>query len=466
MLPLPLTDGLDPTEKMKLLRKTRKLSRILGEVPIAVSINEPGSQPNTPADVHIGLTGLRQESPLSSSTSPPMTASSSSAKSPLLSVARLTSLRRSATMGHNHIMTIQWQGEVQRTRSLASLRTSLTIPPAAITTRPSPISPVEFSWPEKPPSVPPPDARVSPTRDDTHESAASSSVTSLHRRDSVLSVSSTTTARRRDSNASSILSPERTPEQVQRARAAKLTRQLGENLPPDVLLRASSPVPRLFAPTPSLVSFADSPMGQQDRHSGVRRSTSTKRVAPRGHPNPAKRPRSLDVRTSSGRVTDKDVDAKQRVLLRKSRSTSDKMRPMTASAVDMSPARKPHVVGPEADSDLDDDDLSRPLTSTVEKQRALNVWRARKMAQVRLCSSRFGLPSVSYAFVGSLEFVIRCIPPCRCLGMILHRPCSRLRISLRQTSRINPLRTNSNPLAVRDAIRTRHLFPLHPVRDL
>ena len=75
MLPLPLTDGLDPTEKMKLLRKTRKLSRILGEVPIAVSINEPGSQPNTPADVHIGLTGLRQESPLSSSTSPPMTAS-------------------------------------------------------------------------------------------------------------------------------------------------------------------------------------------------------------------------------------------------------------------------------------------------------------------------------------------------------------------------------------------------------
>lgn len=466
MLPLPLTDGLDPTEKMKLLRKTRKLSRILGEVPIAVSINEPGSQPNTPADVHIGLTGLRQESPLSSSTSPPMTASSSSAKSPLLSVARLTSLRRSATMGHNHIMTIQWQGEVQRTRSLASLRTSLTIPPAAITTRSSPISPVEFSWPEKPPSVPPPDARVSPTRDDTHESAASSSVTSLHRRDSVLSVSSTTTARRRDSNASSILSPERTPEQVQRARAAKLTRQLGENLPPDVLLRASSPVPRLFAPTPSLVSFADSPMGQQDRHSGVRRSTSTKRVAPRGHPNPAKRPRSLDVRTSSGLVTDKDVDAKQRVLLRKSRSTSDKMRPMTASAVDMSPARKPHVVGPEADSDLDDDDLSRPLTSTVEKQRALNVWRARKMAQVRLCSSRFGLPSVSYAFVGSLEFVIRCIPPCRCLGMILHRPCSRLRISLRQTSRINPLRTNSNPLAVRDAIRTRHLFPLHPVRDL
>ncbi|KAI1797783.1 hypothetical protein LXA43DRAFT_877545 [Ganoderma leucocontextum] len=379
VLPLPLTDGLDPSEKMKLLRKTRKLSRILGEVPIAVSINEAGSQPNTPADVHVGLPGLREESGLSRSTSPSMTPSSSPAKSPLLGVARLASLRRSATVGHNQIMTIQWHGEVQRTRSLASLRTSLTIPPAAITTRPSPISPVEFSWPEKPPPVPPPDTRVSPARDDTHESAASS-VTSLHRRDSVLSVSSTTTARRRDSTASSILSPERTSEQVQRARAAKLTRQLGENVPPDVLLRASSPIPRLFAPTPSSVSFADASMGPQDRHGGVRRSTSTKRVGTRDRPNPAKRPRSLDVRTSGGRGPDKEADAKQHALLRKSRSTSDKMRPMTVSAVEMSPARKPHIVDPDADSDLDDDDFSRPLT--IEKQRALNVRRARKMAQM------------------------------------------------------------------------------------
>ncbi|PIL32060.1 hypothetical protein GSI_06764 [Ganoderma sinense ZZ0214-1] len=381
VLPLPLTDGLNPTEKMKLLRKTRKLSRILGEVPIAVSINEPGSQPDTPADLHIGLPGLREQPAVSSSTSPSMPASSSPAKSSLLSVARLASLRRSATVGPNHIMTIQWQGEVQRTRSLASLRTSLTIPPAAITTRPSPISPVEFSWPENHPPVPPPDALVSPTPDDTHESAASSSATSLHRRDSVLSVSSSTTACRRDSTTSSI-SPERTPEQVQRARAAKLTRQLGENLPPDVLLRASSPEPRLFAPTPSLVSFADVSMGKQDCHGGVRRSTSTKRVAPRDRPNLAKRPRSLDVRAAGGRIPDADVDAKQRILLRKSRSTSDKMRPMTASAAEMPPARKPHGVDPDADSDLDDDDLSRPLTSTIEKQRALNVRRARKMAQV------------------------------------------------------------------------------------
>lgn len=384
VLPLPLADGLDPSEKMKLLRKTRKLSRILGEVPITVSINEACSQPNTQADVHVGLPGLRrEESTMSSSTSPSM-------KSPLLGVARLASLRRSATVGHNQTMTIQWQGQVQRTRSLASLRTSLTIPPAAITTRPSPISPVEFSLPEKPPPVPPPDARVSPARDDTHETAASGSATSLHRRDSVLSVSLTTTVHRRGSTTSSVLSPERTPEQVQRARAAKLTRQLGESLPPDVLLRASSPVPRLYAATPSSVSFSDASMGPQDRHGAVRRSTSAKRVTPRDRPSPAKRPRSLDVRTSTGRVPDREAEAKQRVLLRKSRSTSEKMRSMTASAVEMSPARKPHLLGPDTDSDLDDDELPQPLT--IEKQRALNARRARKMAQVRRCSSRFGLP--------------------------------------------------------------------------
>ncbi|KAJ2995600.1 hypothetical protein NUW54_g7354 [Trametes sanguinea] len=142
VIPIPLTDGLDPSEKMKLLRKAKKLSRILGEVPIPVPIDSPAEARD------LRFLGVQEEPSLTSAS----TASSSSLKSP--PVFQTTgSLKRSATLGHQRQ---SLQNGIQRARSLASLRPSLTIPPAAITIHSSPISPVIFSWPEKNPIPPSP----------------------------------------------------------------------------------------------------------------------------------------------------------------------------------------------------------------------------------------------------------------------------------------------------------------------
>ncbi|RPD82662.1 hypothetical protein L226DRAFT_607754 [Lentinus tigrinus ALCF2SS1-7] len=363
ILPISLADGLDPSEKMKLLRKTRKLSRILGEVPIPVSMEEAND---------MRLTGLLEEPSTSASSS-----SQSSPAGPPPGIERKGSLniQRSATVSHN---TSARKDRVQRTRSLASLRPSLTIPPEACTTRPSPLSPVAFPHTQTLPPLPA--SPISPTRvsgDSGKETIGPS------RRDSLMSVSS---RQRLDSTASSILIPERTPEQLQRARAAKLARQLGEHIPPDVLLRASSPMPRSPLASPSVMSFADASREIQEPQAPARRASSTKRA---NHDRPYPRRRlSLDVRTlvrGSDTRTDAPYPAetlKHHVLHKKSNSSGQlkRRRPNTAGAVVETVRRPPRAVqDSDAEPDLDDD-LERPLT--VEKQRALNVRRARKMNQM------------------------------------------------------------------------------------
>ena len=349
ILSIPLTESLDPAEKMKLLKKTRKLSRILGEVPIPVSVD----------DVHdlryTGYTGLLEE-PLTA-TSPSTSASSSPGKPPP-GIEQQIPLKRSATVSHNRFAQ---QREIQRARSLASLRPSLSIPLSP--TRSPQLSPVEGAWPHGLAPLPASPVSVSPTSPSGDSARGTIGPT---RRDSLTSVTS------RRTSISSLLF-ERTPEQVQRARAAKLARQLGENIPPEVLLRATSPPPA----SPSIMSFAEASM--ELKGPAVRRSSSTRRAE---QTRPKKRRLSLDVKTFM-REPNLRADVpflsetlKHRVL----KKTSKLRRPNTAGATMESPKRHPPMAqSSDVDSDLEDDP---ELALAVEKQRALNVRRARKMNQV------------------------------------------------------------------------------------
>ncbi|KAH9857872.1 hypothetical protein C2E23DRAFT_899459 [Lenzites betulinus] len=354
VIPIPLTDGLDPSEKMKLLRKSRKVSRILGEVPILV----PVSSPSTAASDYGFPGGLEEPSFSSASTS----ASSSPAKFPPPGVGKLATLKRSVTVGHNRQAQ---QGDIHRARSLASLRPSLTIPPGAITVHHSPISPIVFAWPENNPIPPSPLSPVASEND-------SASGRSLAKRDSTVSS-------KRDSVASSIFPSERSPEQILRARAAKLARQLGDNIPPDVLLRAASPPPpRSPLASPSAVSFAEASLTLREP---PRRTASVR--PPRDDRRDLKRPLSLDIRTFV-RVADGAVpsatgrDAGRLGTISRAHKGAAP-RPRTSGDVDGKAAGLDEERESDLGSDWEDD---FPGVRSLERQRALNVRRARKMLQV------------------------------------------------------------------------------------
>ncbi|KAI0639308.1 hypothetical protein C8Q77DRAFT_1080504 [Trametes polyzona] len=370
VLPIPLSDGLDPSEKMKLLRKTRKLSRILGEVPIPVSVSSPS--PATPEFRFLGV--LEEPSLTSASTA----ASSSPAKLPPPGIEQQGSLRRSATVGHNRHAQ---QGDIHRARSLATLRPSLAIPPAALTIHTSPISPIVFSWPDKNPIPPSP---VSPVEVSEDQGVP----------ESVHSKRDSTVSSKRDSVASSIFPSERSPEQVLRARAAKLARQLGDNIPPEVLLRAASPVSRSPLSSPSALTFAEASLSIHER---PRRTSSMRRARDdRESRKVPKRRLSLDIRAFV-RISEPPVPSPS--LANSERCSTvppeDKHNLARSKTTGAHPARsydtdgeetRPNGAPPaavEQDSDLDlewEDDL--PGARALERQRALNVRRARKMLQV------------------------------------------------------------------------------------
>ncbi|KAI0757100.1 hypothetical protein C8Q80DRAFT_1265075 [Daedaleopsis nitida] len=362
VIPIPLADSLDPEERMRLLKKTRKLSRILGEVPIAVSINE----------VHdLRYTGLLEEP--STSTSASTSTSSSPGRSPP-GIERQNPLKRYATVTVSHNRLAQ-SSEIHRARSFASLRPSLSIPSSSLNSRPSTVSPMDFAIPPIPASP------VSPVSPSSRSGGSSRDTVGPDRRNSITSVST------RRNSTSSLLTHERTPEQIQRARAAKLSRQFGEDIPPDLLLRASSPPPRSRPSSPSIMSFVEASMELREPK---RHAATTKRAN-----QDAKRRLSLDVRTfvrapaleSTNRPGNASPSApllsdtlKHRVLLKKSNSSGRSRRPTTAgSVVDTVRSQPTMTKDSDADSDLDDDPDGQ---LAVEKQRALNVRRARKMNQV------------------------------------------------------------------------------------
>ncbi|KAH9944469.1 uncharacterized protein BXZ73DRAFT_96959 [Epithele typhae] len=251
LLTVPVSDGLDPSERTKLLRKSRKLSRILGEVPVAVAVQDA-------TDLHAQFA------------SPPSSPSSSAFRLP---IGHKGSLSRSATVAHNRLAQ---QKQIARARSLASLRPSLNL---------------AFSRDER--ALPPlPPSPITPSAEGGGEPVRAAAP-------------SASPSRPRAPGATPC-SP--TPHAVQRARAAKLTRQLGENVPPHVLFRASSPTLR---------------------HTRMAR------------PHTAGAPETL--RRRPGLLVDSDVEMDDVDIV-----------------------------------DFDDDALLSP----AERQRALNVRRARKMAQM------------------------------------------------------------------------------------
>ena len=362
LLTVPLTDVLDPNERMRLLRKSRKISRILGEVPIPVSVDEAGH-----------ATELRSAAFLEE----PPTASASCSSAPLKSPPssdHMGSLRRSATVAHNRIAL---QKEIHRARSFASLRPSLSIPHR--TPFSTFLSRDDLTVAERLPSPVPP-SPISPATPPADESIKGF-FPQPSRRDSVMSSSS-----RRDSTSSLGLTPERTPEQLQRARAAKLARQLGDSLPPDVLLRAASPVPR---PSPSVRSLADGAREREWRERQLPPTPDEHASAKRDQHQPRRPKRRVSMDMRSEASSSQSVEApKARGVLKKSGSYKPRARPHTAGAVEAL-RRTPKFEDSDTEMEAEDDLLWTP----ADRQRALNVRRARKMAQVRrppVCDVRSG----------------------------------------------------------------------------
>ncbi|OCH96501.1 hypothetical protein OBBRIDRAFT_7240 [Obba rivulosa] len=375
----PTTNELSPIDKMKLMRKVRKLSRVLGELPI------PSTAEEAATDLY-----------LSDATDTPQSASTISVFSPTSPTSVYTStksLRRSATFGHGSSLNVP-VSDVQRARSLVSLRPALTInlsqlPPPSQSPKLSPIytptSPIVFasshdldkslSGLSRPPSVVYPDVEA---RIMSHEPPTMFPVPHMG-----LCVPSSSHRSRHDSTASSVLVPEPNPEQVQRARAAKLTRQLGNGVPPDVLLRAVSPAVRADKRPSTAAGVANGRLLDNDR---LPQRSSSLRRGPIQPLRQARRRLSLDLRAlagmSSSTVPPIDVDDHSAALetakmgkpfLKKSKSAwlAKSMLRQEYSNEEL------HSTFEACDGDLDQEKV--PMN---EKQRVAAVKRARKVAQM------------------------------------------------------------------------------------
>ncbi|KAL4243452.1 hypothetical protein ABKN59_001132 [Abortiporus biennis] len=338
-LPSPTVDPIPPTtndlsaeEKMQLLKKVRKLSRVLGEYPVPTSLDDDLNRKPTMAS-----TTEQSSPPPLSPTSP--TSSGKSGK------PKRRDLKRSITVGyhaggpHNHKQTLP------RSRSFAALHPSLNHPDIDL---PRPSSPITFakSGDSDASSVKIPSLVQSPS-----ELAADDSIPS--RRSSVSSLSS---------------DPQCTSQRMQRTRAAKLTHQLGDSVPPDVLLRATSPPPQL-PPSPAAADSSTSP--DQQAVALSRESTSLRRS-----PRDAKRRLSLDLHSLTGMISAPSTP---------SVTANDKLSPDSIRRTRSMLTRSPRK-GATEDGRKEIDDISRHASFEAgpisEKQRVLNVKRARKMTQL------------------------------------------------------------------------------------
>ncbi|TCD63388.1 hypothetical protein EIP91_005596 [Steccherinum ochraceum] len=197
----PTTNDLDAEEKMRLLKKMRKLSRVLGEYPLPVGADDATPLPGriSSGDAFIG----------------------SVPGSPIATVkaAKRKSFRHS------------WTGSCNAGAALAGP----TPPPPEEVSPPG--SPIEFA------KLVLPD--LSSTNSDPPSRPHSLDMTSVHSEDAIgVDSNSPTRSRRTSTGSASIsLSLEKTPEQIQRARAARITRHLGDDVPPEILFRAASPPP-------------------------------------------------------------------------------------------------------------------------------------------------------------------------------------------------------------------------------
>lgn len=328
----PTTNELSEEEKMKLMKKVRKLSKVLGEVPVPAAVKEE-------------LLLL-----------PPMDDESDAPGSPMMtSAAAKKAFRRSLTFGQSADMAHLDTPDVHRAKSFSTLRPSLHIPPRCPSddALPLPSSPIMFARAE---SV------------DSHRDISDSGLSTSA--PEARSIVDSYGLRRRDSTASSVLLADQNVEQVHRTRAAKLSRHFGTNIPPEVLYRAASPPP----PSPPALYALPTKVLSSDQI--PQRSSSLRR-------KPRRRPASLDIRPISGIIalpssspSSPTTQTRPTGGLKRSRSLWTKQ-PRTCEDAENAAAKD------EAELDLNP---LRPM-SLSEKQRVLNVRRARKMAQVR--ASRF-----------------------------------------------------------------------------
>ncbi|CAL1696042.1 unnamed protein product [Somion occarium] len=391
----PTTNDLTATDKMKLLKKVRKLSRVLGEFPMTMIADDRPSP-----DIIVFNQAL------SAKGSPGLPSSLASPRAtPKSTASREKALRRSITIGHTAGEYKSSDTDVHRAKSFVSLRPALTIPSSPSTSNGSPVSPLLFASPNSGDDA---QSRVAAVPNDAQNTgllnshadgmplpdSTAASESGQHGADISLSPS------RRSSISSSSVSTPPTAEQVQRARVAKLSRQLGDSVPPDILLRAASPpllvssssptsVPLPPSP-PSTSSLAGQPVIPEDT---PRRSSSLHRKkAPKTAET--KKRLSLDLRALKASVvppqsspnvsrpsTSSGVQGSGRPL-RKSRSMWVRTRRILMdNDSEVTPQNTDPTFSPVRES-FDTSASSSSRGPLSEKHRLLNVRRAKKMAQV------------------------------------------------------------------------------------
>lgn len=335
----PTTNELSEDEKMKLMRKVRKLSRVLGEIPAV----EEEPMPSIAAQL-----GDEAQDAVASPATPMLSPGK-------ISASAKKAFRRSMTFGQSSGASLLDNHDVHRVRSMSALRPSLNL------SRTSPDSSDLFGTPSSPITFARPDSYGS--TNDVSEFPLSSSVPET--RDDFHGL------RRRDSTASSVLLADQNIEQLQRKRAAKLSRHFGTSIAPELFRTGSPPVPgsppALFALPTKVLSTDQLP----------RRSTSLRRKST------PRRPASLDIRPTTGMIS-----------VPNSPPGSPRARTMSTGKLKRSKSlwtKRPrehqeneNVGDKDKEEEEGDADLRAggPVTLS-EKQRVLNVKRARKMAQVR-----------------------------------------------------------------------------------
>ncbi|KAI0079602.1 hypothetical protein K474DRAFT_1770147 [Panus rudis PR-1116 ss-1] len=360
-------------EKMEFIKKVRKLSRVLGDFPVVVTAEDK----RTPETTYCG----EQSSPLGDS---PSTLVSLHATPDSATSSRDTSLRRSITVGHAAGDHVAGGQEIHHAKSFASLRPTLNIPSTSSSSQSSPISPLRFassSTEELDPNLP----------DGAHTllrpaGAAMSSSISVVSEPTGQGVTAPSQSLSRQHSCSSVSPPN--------------DMRSATKVPPAILLHSASPPPPNRSPISSH-SHAHLPSTQtlppDSRPSNVAESLVSRTKSfgrRRGRSDEAKKRLSLDLHALKSTVsapltspgpsrptTSPGPKVKGLKGLRKSKSMwvrkqADASEPdLHRHMQDLSPESSP------LKDTFDSNDVpSRPSIS--ERERILNVRRARKMTQL------------------------------------------------------------------------------------
>lgn len=359
-LPIPpTTNELGADEKMKLIKTARKLSRVLGEVPVTSVTDEvsPLQSPKRLSDV------LEYPStPTSRSTSP---LPSSSFQMQAVSASAKKAFRRSLTLVGSPSLQVP---EMQRSKSISTLRPSLQIPSTPLDHEDhEAYSPIVFAT-----DVDAPEQRVEDAAD-----AKSISIPDVKTSQDPF-VSEVPEALPAESTEAEDLATKQRQEKIQRQRMAKLAHQLGDSIPPDVLRRAASPPPSRG--NASLLYQLRDASHVLSMDSLPQRSSSLRAKTPR-----RKRPVSLDIK----------VPREHGIMTAPSSPLASPELPVLGT-VRRAMSARPRTAG-ENRTGGDVSKFSEEITTTqepgsaeplTEKQRIINVKRAKKLTQVPIDVSR------------------------------------------------------------------------------